>query len=181
MPIYTRTGDKGKTSLFDGTRVSKAHPRVETYAAMDELNSVLGEVLSFMPKNKLHDLRKEILVIQHDLFTIGSALANPTNPDFGDLAEKVTMFEKKIDSITAQVPPLKNFILPGGSRTSSLLQVARTLARRAERRLVALMQDEDVDKALVMYINRLSDLLFMYARYANFVEKKQEIKWIKKG
>lgn len=180
MPIYTRTGDKGKTSLFDGTRVSKAHERVETYAAIDELNSVLGQALAFLPREKMDDIQKELIAIQHDLFAIGSALAMPYPLPVPALKKRVKNFEKMIDTLTEVLPELKNFILPGGSQAASLLHVGRTLARRAERRLVALMDHDEIDKELLMYLNRLSDVLFTFARYANFVEKHKEIKWVKK-
>ena len=180
MPIYTRTGDKGETSLFDGTRVPKSHPRVETYAAIDELNSVLGEALAFLPKTKLQVLAKDIEQIQHDLFAIGSALATPHPLPVIGLDKRPKEFEQSIDVMTRKMPELKNFILPGGGRPGSLLHVARTLARRAERRLVGLMQDEEVDQDIVKYLNRLSDLLFTMARYVNHKGKHKEIKWIKR-
>lgn len=181
MPIYTKKGDKGQTSLFDGTKVSKANKRVETYGTVDELNSVLGEVIAFFPAGKFVHLKKDIIGIQRDLFTLGASLANPKNVSLDDIEKKVVFFEGRIDLLTSQMPELKNFIIPGGSKSGSLLHVARTLARRAERKLVRLMEDQIVDMHIVMYLNRLSDLLFTYARYVNFIEKKKEIKWIKQG
>jgi cob(I)alamin adenosyltransferase len=180
MPIYTRTGDKGDTSLFDGTRVPKYHIRVETYAAIDELNSVLGESLAFLPKAKLKALSKEIENIQHDLFAIGSALAVPHPLPVIGLETRPQDFEKQIDSMTKKMPELKNFILPGGGKPGSMLHVARTLARRAERRVAALMEHEEVDNHILIYLNRLSDLLFTMARYVNYQGKHKEIKWIKR-
>lgn len=180
MPIYTRTGDKGDTSLFDGSRVSKANPRVETYAAIDELNSVLGEVLAFLPKAHFHKLTNDIAEVQHDLFAIGSALALPHAVPVIGLEKRPKEFEVLIDAMTKELPPLANFILPGGGKPGSVLHVARTIARRAERRVVALAETEEVDTHIVKYLNRLSDLLFTMARYVNHQTKHKEIKWIKR-
>jgi len=179
MPIYTRTGDKGKTSLFDGTRVLKSHVRVEAYGTIDELNSMLGAAIAHLkvPNKKL---KTELEKIQHDLLDIGSALATPDPLPVIDLDKRSKEFEKLIDSMTKQMPPLKNFILPGGSKAASFLHVARTITRRAERQLVALMQTEEIDHEIVVYVNRLSDLLFTAARFANFSEKKKDVTWIKK-
>lgn len=180
MPIYTRTGDKGDTSLFDGTRVPKYHPRVETYAAIDELNSVLGETLAFLPRAIFASVAKSLESIQHDLFAVGSALALPHPMPVIGLEKRPKEFEEQIDDMTKQMPELKNFILPGGGKPGALLHVSRTLARRAERRVVALQQEEEVDTDIVIYLNRLSDLLFTMARYVNYQMKYKEIKWIKK-
>jgi len=177
MPIYTRTGDKGKTSLFDGTRVLKSHPRVDAYGTIDELNSVLGFAMAQI-KNK--NIKTELEEVQHDLLEIGSALAMPHPLPVTGLEKRATQFEKLIDEMTEQMPKLKNFILPGGGIAGASLHIARTIARRAERQLVALMQIEEVDQTIVLYLNRLSDLLFTMARYANYLEKQKEIKWIKK-
>lgn len=180
MPIYTRTGDKGDTSLFDGTRVPKYHPRVETYAAIDELNSVIGETLAFLPKEDFSSLAKELESIQHDLFAIGSALALPHPMPVVGLEKRPKEFEELIDAMTKKLPELKNFILPGGGKPGALLHVSRTLARRAERRVVALQQQEEVDTDIVIYLNRLSDLLFTMARFVNHQMREKEIIWIKK-
>jgi cob(I)alamin adenosyltransferase len=187
MPIYTRKGDKGETSLFDGTRVSKFHPRVETYGTIDELNSMLGAVLSQL-RTKNKKLRTELERIQHDLLKIGSSLANPRPLSVLGLSKRPADFEKLIDKMTEKMPVLKNFILPGGGKAGSLLHVARTITRRAERQLVKLMQkdasagsaQEYIDEQIVIYLNRLSDLLFTMARYVNHLEKKKETKWNKK-
>jgi cob(I)alamin adenosyltransferase len=179
MPIYTRTGDKGKTSLFDGTRVLKSHVRVEAYGTIDELNSMLGAAIAQLkPANK--SLKIELIKIQHDLLAIGSALATPEPLPVIGLEERAKDFEKLIDAWTKKMPELKQFILPGGSRAASLLHVARTITRRSERQLVALMQKEDIDPEIVTFINRLSDLLFTAARLSNHTEKKKDIHWIKK-
>lgn len=183
MPIYTRTGDKGKTSLFDGTRVLKSDLRVETYGTIDELNSAIGAaiaVLSSKYKVSSINVKKELEKIQHDLFEIGSALATPHPLPVMGLKSRPGEFEKLIDTMTRKMPELKNFILPGGSRAGSLLHVARTTARKAERRVIKLIQKEEVDQDIVIYLNRLSDLLFTMARFVNHTEKKKEIIWIKK-
>ncbi len=193
MPIYTRTGDKGTTSLFDKTRVLKSADRVETYGTIDELNSTIGAAIAHIKnlhsagsgqaKSKIKDtinLKKELEKIQHDLLEIGSSLANPKALPIKDLNTRPTDFEKLIDKMTAKIPELKNFILPGGSKAGSLLHVARTIARRAERRIVNLIQTEDIDQDVVIYVNRLSDLLFTMARYVNHKNKKKETKWTKK-
>lgn len=179
MPIYTRTGDKGKTSLFDGTRVLKSHPRVESYGTVDELNSTIGVVIAHL-KPSVNKAKKELEKIQHDLFDIGSALATPHPLPVVGLEDRPKDFEKLIDEMTAKMPEIKYFILPGGGKAGSLLHVARTITRRCERQLITLMQDEDVDQNIVIYLNRLSDLLFTMARFVNHKEKKKEIKWIRK-
>jgi cob(I)alamin adenosyltransferase len=177
MAIYTRTGDKGRTSLFSGVRVSKASLRVETYGTVDELNSVIGLVLSFN-KNSLK-LRRELLKIQQDLLDVGSALANPKSKPLNYLEKRVKEFENFIDEMTKSLPPLKNFILPGGGKTGATLNLARTVCRRAERRIVALSSQEKIDGNIIVYFNRLSDLLFVMARFSNFREKKKEAVWKK--
>ncbi|MGI8419135.1 MAG: cob(I)yrinic acid a,c-diamide adenosyltransferase [Candidatus Levyibacteriota bacterium] len=182
MPIYTRTGDKGKTSLFDGTRVLKSDRRVETYGTIDELNSMVGVASAEIKESrlKIKEITEELEQIQHDLFAIGSALATPQPLPIEGLGDRPKDFEKMIDSLTKKMPELRNFILPGGGKAGSFLHMARTIARRAERQLVELMQKEQVDATIPMYLNRLSDLLFTMARYANFVEKKKEITWKKR-
>jgi cob(I)alamin adenosyltransferase len=181
MAIYTRTGDKGTTALFDGTRVAKSHERVETYAAIDELNSILGQTIAFMRSKKEEArIKEELIQIQHDLFAIGSALAMPHPIPVVGLDKRPKEFEEQIDTLTHNLPELKNFILPGGSKSGSLLHVARTFARRAERRVVKLTEKEEVDQDILIYLNRLSDLLFTLARYINHQEKQREIKWIKR-
>lgn len=182
MPIYTRTGDKGKTSLFDGTRVLKSHKRVDTYGTIDELNSMIGVALAVIKdlRIKIKDIPEELERIQHDLLEIGSALATPYPLPVSGLKERSEEFEQMIDDLTKKMPELKNFILPGGRKAGSLLHVCRTITRRAERQLVALMQKEEVDETIVTYLNRLSDLFFTMARYVNYIEKKKEIIWIKK-
>lgn len=192
MAIYTRTGDKGTTSLFDKTRVLKSSARVETYGTIDELNSAIGVAIAEIKdssnsvdrqkskiKNKVN-LKKELQKIQHDLLEIGSSLAHPNAKTIKGLRKRPADFEKLIDKMTDQMPPLSNFILPGGGKAGSLLHVARTIARRAERRIVNLIQSEKIDPDVVIYVNRLSDLLFTAARYANYLEGIEDVKWIKK-
>ena len=178
MPIYTRTGDKGKTSLFDGSRVNKSHIRVETYGTVDELNSMLGVAISHM-KTREKSVKKELEIIQHDLLDIGSALATPYALPVTGLEKRAEDFEKLIDEMTAQMPELKSFILPGGSKPGSFLHVARTITRRCERQLIRLMETEEVDSAIVKYLNRLSDLLFTMSRFVNYQEKKNDITTIR--
>jgi len=179
MPIYTRTGDKGMTSLFDKTRVLKSSARVETYGTIDELNSAIGAVIAHL-EDSSGFIEKELERLQHDLLEIGSALAHPKAVPIKGLNNRPTDFEKLIDKMTDELPELKNFILPGGSKAGSLLHVARTIARRAERQIVGLIQNENVDQDIVIYVNRLSDLLFTMARFVNYKENKKETKWIKK-
>ena len=178
MPIYTRTGDKGKTSLFGGKRVLKTNMRVDTYGTIDELNSIIGIAVSFLgTKHSL--VKKELISIQHDLFDIGAYLANPTARPFVRLEKRVMDFEKLIDRMAGKLPTLRNFILPGGGKAGATLHHARTVCRRAERRLVGLQQDEEIDEHVVKYVNRLSDLLFTMARFVNRKDKQKETIWVK--
>lgn len=179
MPIYTRTGDTGKTALFNGKRVFKSDLRVSTYGTIDELNSTVGVVIAeLQAKSKI--VKKDLEEIQHDLFDIGASLAFPSSPPIEGLKNRAEEFEKSIDTMTKDMPDLKNFILPGGGKAGSMLHVARTQARRVERMVVELMQKEEIDEQIVKYINRLSDLFFTMARFVNHLEKHSEIKWKKK-
>lgn len=194
MAIYTRTGDKGKTALFNGKRVLKSHIRVDAYGTIDELNSVIGVAIAQISSDNppaggqitkknigAWDLMLGILVdIQHDLLDIGSALAFPSSPPVHGLDKRAKDFEKMIDEMTQNLPTLKNFILPGGGKAGAGLHICRTIARKAERKIVLLMQKEDIDEQIVKYINRLSDLFFTMARYVNFMEKQKETIWRKK-
>ncbi len=183
MAIYTRTGDKGKTSLFDGTRVSKSNIRVETYGTVDELNSAIGTVLAVLGNRQKVlsiDIGKELERIQHDLLEIGSALAHPYPLPVTGLDKRPGEFEKLIDHMTAKLPELKQFILPGGSVAGAAIHVSRTISRRTERMLIALMEKEEVDQNIVKYLNRLSDLLFTMARFVNHTDGVKETIWKKR-
>lgn len=184
MKIYTKTGDKGQTSLFGGKRVSKSGLRVETYGTVDELNAVIGLSIALLRKSQPASIRQELTNIQHDLFTVGSWLANPKTKyhmkDTEYLRSRVETFEKTIDGMTLQLPPLKNFIFSGGGETGAMLQFARTVARRAERRIVALAKKEKMPDQILIYFNRLSDLFFTMARLVNKKEGRKETLWVKK-
>jgi cob(I)alamin adenosyltransferase len=177
--IYTRTGDKGKTSLFDGTRVLKSNERVQAYGTIDELNSTIGFAIAAL-KTKNKKLKVELEKIQHDLFDIGSALAVPHAMPVVGLESRPEDFELLIDAMTAKLPELKQFILPGGGKAGAAFHICRTVARRAERQVVSLMQKEEVDTSILIYLNRLSDLFFTVARFVNHLEKKKEIAWKKR-
>ncbi|MBI2034716.1 MAG: cob(I)yrinic acid a,c-diamide adenosyltransferase [Candidatus Levybacteria bacterium] len=189
MKIYTRTGDKGQTSLFGGRRVSKSSLRVEAYGTVDELNSAIGVVIAESQKSKVKSqnynlkVKSELEKIQNDLLTIGSMLASLESKNqelrIKNLELRTKEFEELIDELTSKLPELHNFILPGGGKAGSLLHFARTVCRRAERRAVALAGKEHVPSEVLIYFNRLSDLLFTMARYTNMKEKKQEIIWRK--
>ena len=179
MKIYTKTGDSGQTSLFDNTRVSKADARVDAYGEVDELNACLGvaRALDLDP-----DLAGALEEIQKELFAIGARLADPSRRIAGRvhkadvLADQVARLEQTIDRLDTELPALRRFILPGGSRAGAALHLARTICRRAERRVIALGGDA-VDPVLVVYLNRLSDLLFVMARAANHRSGVPEIEW----
>lgn len=173
MKIYTKTGDRGETSLYGGKRVVKSHLRVSVYGSVDELNSVLGVVLA-----KLDDKRVETFIneVQKDLFSIGSNLAGSPNK-LERLQQRVEEMEKIIDSLSGELPPLSHFILPEGTEAASLIFFARAVVRRAERELVALSCQEKIDKNIIVYLNRLSDLLFVVARYLNFKAGFKETIW----
>ncbi|NCN95151.1 MAG: cob(I)yrinic acid a,c-diamide adenosyltransferase [Bdellovibrionales bacterium] len=183
MKIYTKSGDQGETSLVDGSRVKKNHPRVEAYGTVDELNSILGICLSLAHKDKklFQDQRLNgIPSIQNDLFNLGSQLACPKEewrvkmPSVGD--NRLQFLETEIDEMTEALEPLKEFILPGGHLVSSFLHQARCLCRRAERRVFELGLE---DMQPIKYLNRLSDHLFVLARYVNLQTGVSEVKWKK--
>ncbi|PCJ67923.1 MAG: ATP:cob(I)alamin adenosyltransferase [Bacteroidetes bacterium] len=175
MKIYTKTGDKGETSLVGGTRVSKASEKIEAYGTVDELNSAIGVLAA--SSSEYADFLKSI---QHKLFNLGSILASEKNLDF-ELPEvsqpDIVILEKEIDRISKILPRLKNFILPGGSVLSANTHVARCICRRAERRVVGLR--EESYEILVQYLNRLSDYLFILSREFLRIEGKNEVIWQK--
>jgi len=179
MPIYTRTGDKGKTGLFNGKRVSKDSLVMEAIGSVDELNAALGIVLS--SKYQVSSIKKELVKIQNDLFLIGSLLASPNTKykihNTKYFSERAVEFEKLIDGMTRKLPRLMNFILPGGGEAGAALHLARTVCRRTERRIVALSNKQKINSSILIYINRLSDLFFTMARFVNSQEKKKETIW----
>jgi cob(I)alamin adenosyltransferase len=176
--IYTRTGDKGETGLFGGARVSKNDPRIEAYGTIDELNSVLGLCRS----SSLPQLvDSELDRVQSDLFDIGAYLAAPGSDRFHSVAaNRITDLEHAIDAMEAELQPLKVFIVPGGSESASRLHVARTVCRRAERRVIALEESSDGMQTTVAYLNRLSDFLFVAARFANRKHGVDDTPWSKR-
>jgi len=163
--VYTRTGDTGQTSLVGGKRVSKASLRVDAYGDVDELNSVIGLARA---QGRDREIDEALSLIQNDLFTLGADLASPAGIEVPRIDESfVKTLEDFSDHYLAQVEPLKEFILPGGSEAGATLHVARTVARRAERRVVQLSESEELNAQTIIYLNRLSDLLFIMARVVN--------------
>lgn len=178
MKIYTRTGDKGDTALFGGLRVPKDALRVEAYGTVDELNSVLGIVLA---DNNESDVEMVLRQIQMQLFALGAELATPDPkraagiPHIGK--EDTARLESLIDSLGAGLPPLRNFVLPGGTPSAARIHFARTVCRRAERAVVRLSHTEPVGEEAIVYLNRLSDLMFVLARHVNAKAGIQEVPW----
>jgi len=170
--VYTKTGDKGLTSLIGGNRVSKSSARVEAYGDVDELNSVLGVVLAEVKDEEIKNIIKEI---QNDLFIIGADLASPPEIQVPRIdKERIGELEKTIDKLLEELGPLKEFILPSGSGGGPYIHLARAVSRRAERRIVKLMEEEQLNENVLVYINRLSDLLFVMARIENKRGKFEE-------
>ena len=184
MKIYTKTGDRGTTSLFGGKRVEKNSVRIQAYGVVDELNSLIGLILADFADYSSQDVGKKLLRIQSELFVLGADLATPLNVKVKIpriTKSYVTRLEREIDKWTKTLPQLKNFILPGGGKVGSKLHLARTIARRAERSIVDLASEEKINTYAQIYINRLSDWLFTLARYINMLEKVSEISWKGKG
>jgi len=181
--VYTRRGDKGETSLFGSRRVSKDSPRIEAYGAIDELNSYIGVAISFSTSENVSTPLKKV---QKLLFVAGADLATElvargegeTVPRIS--SEDTRWLEKESDELLTKLPPLKNFILPGGSQSAANLQLARSVCRRAERRIVAVGRVEAINPELLPFVNRLSTYLFNLARYSNFAEGRKEEVWKKK-
>ncbi len=182
MRIYTRTGDQGETGLFGGGRVPKDDRRVEAYGEVDELNAAVGLARSLgMPP----DLDAKLAAIQDQLFTVGAVLATPKGTKANAHIPHVdpawaTAMEQAMDALDEELAPLTHFVLPGGSQAASGLHLARTVCRRAERKVVALHRDGVVDEPVVVYLNRLSDLLFTFARAANHRAGVKDVLWIPK-
>ena len=184
--VYTKTGDKGKTRLAGGQQVWKDSVRVEAYGDVDELNSSIGVVRAFNAESvgthsPADRLEEELRWMQNKLFDVGGLLATAPGQTFKNMptvtARDVTRLEKLIDQCQKDLPPLKEFVLPGGGMISSLLHQARTICRRAERRCVRLGREEPLDPALVRFLNRLSDALFVLARWMLRQEGRAEILW----
>lgn len=178
--IYTRTGDDGTTSLIGGKRVPKNSVRIEAYGMVDELNSWLGLIVTTPSMSA--EMRDKIRVIQNRLFDIGAILATAPDSEWKPApfkTENLRMIETLIDDIDKNLPTLKQFILPGGCADSARAQIARTVARRAERAIIALSSQEPVDPVIISYINRISDLLFVMSRDINCKAGEQEICWQK--
>lgn len=184
MKIYTKTGDKGETSLYGGTRVSKAAARVESYGTLDELNAFIGLAKAEISDEKvLNQLQK----IQFDLFTVGSEAATPTDKmllangksrlDLLISEEEITELERWMDDFDAELEPLRFFILPSGGKAAATIHVCRTVCRRAERSMVFLRETEEVRPELIKYLNRLSDYLFVLARYISKISGEKEDFW----
>ncbi len=180
MKIYTRTGDEGDTSLFDGSRVPKDDPRVRAYGEVDELNAALGLAASLAGHPPVLELLR---VVERDLFRLGGQLANPTLQSPKKVAKselpegRVEALEKAIDALEETLPPLRRFILPGGSRGGAALHLARAVCRRAERAVVSLGRESEVNPLVIRYLNRLSDYLFVAARAENRLAGEPEIEW----
>ena len=171
--VYTKTGDKGETMLVDGQVVSKDSERVAAYGDIDELNSVLGITLAAKPSEPI---QKVLTIIQNDLFVLGADLASKKNVEVPRIKKnKITWVEKAIDRYVKEVGPLKEFILPAGTLSGTSLHLARTVCRRAERSVVSLQKKEWINPNSLIYINRLSDLLFVLARYENKVHGEGEV------
>jgi cob(I)alamin adenosyltransferase len=180
MKIYTKTGDKGETGLYGGKRISKNSPRIEAYGTIDELNSLIGLTITEIKDKAVKELLSKI---QNQLFTVGTDLSAPypveeqkknisrvTTDFYRKIEESIDFFEEKLDE-------LKNFIIPGGSKSASLLHVCRTISRRAERRVVALNSLEQINGNIVIFLNRLSDLFFVLSRYENKVSNHPDVIW----
>lgn len=175
MKIYTKTGDQGETGLVGGSRVPKNHVRIEAVGSLDEANAILGVVIS-----ALNDLtyRQELLHVQNLLFEIGGILANPTAKNVSVITdEDIIHLEQLIDELSSALPPQTSFILPGGTQVASQIHLARTIVRRAERRITTVDQHQDVPPVVLRYLNRLSDYLFILARTVNADSGVADIPW----
>ena len=176
MKIYTKTGDEGKTSLFDNSRVWKSDERIMSYGAVDELNSSIGIALSLELDPEIKDI---LIRIQNDLFIVGSDLANPNMSDtkIRTTSQMITFLEQKIDLLETSLEPLTSFILPGGTLLASIMHLSRTISRRAETHVVELSKNEVINKDAAIYLNRLSDLMFILARSINNRKNISDVVW----
>jgi len=179
--IYTRTGDDGDTGLFGGGRVPKDNARVDTYGDVDELNACIGMARAVQPMPRIDEI---LVPIQRDLFGIGALLATPNPEKMKEQLQKaridderVQQLERAIDAAEKELEPLRAFVIPGGTPKSAALHLARTVCRRAERKVVTLRRDADVPQVIVIYLNRLADLLFVLARLANRIGGAGEVTW----
>lgn len=183
MKIYTKTGDKGKTSLFGGQRVDKDDLRVECYGTVDELNSFLGFVVTEIADT---EAKEAIQKIQNHLFTLGGELATPIDKASKQKSgsniniDQIQFLEERIDYFDKKLPTLKQFILPGGSKGAALLHITRSVSRRSERLVVKLSKNDVINENIIIYLNRLSDFLFVLARFENDVNQISDIPWISK-
>ena len=180
MNIYTRTGDEGKTGVIGG-RVDKDDVRVEAYGTVDELNCFVGQAISFMHGDAFKQLKEDMLQIQHELFDCGSDLAilKPGSREYKVSAPMVEQLEQWIDRYDAETQDLERFILPGGSTVSATLHICRTVCRRAERRVVTLAKEAEINAEVRRYLNRLSDFFFTVARNANLYEGVQDVEYVR--
>jgi cob(I)alamin adenosyltransferase len=181
MKIYTKTGDAGETGLFGGGRVGKDDPRVEAYGDVDELNACIGVARSAEPLPRIDEV---LVPIQRDLFSIGAILATPKLEKMREQLEKarvddarIAQLEQAIDACETELEPLRSFIVPGGTPKAAALHIARTVCRRAERRVVHLRRQVAIPEVVIVYLNRLSDLLFTLARVANVRAGHGEVTW----
>lgn len=179
--VYTRTGDEGMTSLVGGVRVPKTHARLEAYGTVDELNSCVGLLITYVEDEDDKDF---LVAIQQHLFVVGSYLATDTSqtqlrPQSVVTDEMVADMERKIDETDEQLPPLRLFILPGGTRAASVCHLCRTVCRRAERRILALSTEQEIDSKVIAFVNRLSDFFFVFSRKLNIMAGADEIIWKK--
>lgn len=185
MKIYTRTGDKGETSLFSGQRVPKNDPTIDALGTVDECNCFIGSAVSFLPSDlKFNEVRSQLITIQHALFDLGAALATPRTRAVDSKIEKtrfdhdgIESLEKWIDQFEEHLPKLTTFILPGGHSSGAILHVARSICRRAERLVLPLYKTTDVSDNVLIYLNRLSDYLFVASRYVNHLNHNPETLW----
>ncbi len=185
VKIYTRTGDEGETSLFSGARVSKNHAYIEAIGAVDEVNSFIGCSIAHFPKEaSLKGAKEQLIIIQHAMFDVGAALATPRTSSNSKKLEKTRfdreetdLLEKWIDEMEKDLPKLSHFILPGGHPAGAMLHVARSMCRRAERAIIPMHQAGDVSDNVLVYLNRLSDYLFVASRYLNHILHVPETQW----